>query len=189
MAITARELVQLRAACGVGVDVAPDVAEYLEGRSDALWDRADAFASRAANVSPPDNDDSPLRLPRPRWTLDALAAALDLRLVEERLPGLLAGAYVRAQGLILLDETLTAAERSPVVTHETGHAALHPKSAHVEVSYLALALLYPRRLLCDLPDERAISAYWLTTAVVYRTPWWCAEYRAGVLARGEQSWR
>ncbi len=189
MAITARELEALRASCGVGVDLAPDVAEYLEGRADELWSQADVFAARAANASPAVNDGTPLRLARPRWTLDSLAAALDLRLVEERLPGLLVGAYVRAQGLILVDEGLTAAERSPVVTHETGHAALHPQSAHVEVSYLALSLLYPRRLLRELPEGRAISAYRLSVAVPYRTPWWCAEYRAGVLARGEQSWR
>lgn len=187
MAITARDLDALRTACGVGISVAPDVAEYLEGRSDALWSRADLFAARAANEPAPENDNSPLRLQRPRWTLDSLAAALELRVVEERLPGLLVGAYVRAQQLVLIEESLTACDRSPVVTHETGHAALGPWAPHVEISYLAMSMLFPRRILSALDDRRTVTPFALVGVVPYRVPWWAAEYRAPLLERVRQA--
>ena len=184
--ITATELERLRASCGCGVDLEPAVAEYLEGRASWAWDRADLFGDEAANEGAQaiaaNQSGSPAQ--RPRWTLDSLAAALELRLVDESLPGLIVGAYVRAQGLILVESSLREAERSPVVSHECSHATLHAHAPHDEVSYLALCYLFPGRLLRALPERRrTVSARWLASAVPYRTPAWAAEYRAPLLQR------
>jgi len=184
--IRATELDRLRASCGCGVELAADVAEYLEGRASWAWDRADLFADEAANegARAVAANESGSPAPRPRWTLDSLAAALELRLVEEALPGLIVGAYVRAQGLILVERSLHATERAPVVGHECSHATLHAHAPHDEVSYLALCYLFPGRLLRSLPERRrTVSARWLAGAVPYRTPAWAAEYRAPLLQR------
>lgn len=181
--LTAVQLERMRRCCGVAVDLSPDVAEYLEGRADLLWSVAD----RAQPANDEDNaqpaNDGALPLARPRWSIDRLAAALELRVVDERLPGLIVGAYVRAQSLVLVSDRLRAAERSPVVTHECGHAALHPRAPHEEVAYLGLALLYPRCLIDRLPPSRAITAYALQQIVAHRTPQWAAECRAELLSR------
>jgi hypothetical protein len=184
--ITATELERLRALCGCGVAIAEDVAEYLEGRANWAWDSADLFGDEAANegaVAVAANQ-SGAPAQRPRWTLEALATALRVRLVEESLPGLIVGAYVRAQGLILIERGLREEQRSPVVSHECSHGTLHAHAPHDEVSYLALCYLFPMRLLRSLPERRTqVSARWLTRAVPYRAPLWAAEYRAPILQR------
>lgn len=80
------------------------------------------------------------------------------------------------------ERSLDAATRSPVVTHECGHGTLHAHAPHDEVSYLALAYLFPSRLLQRLPERRrTISASWLLRNVPYPAPAWAASFRAPIL--------
>lgn len=184
--ITASDLDRLRVLCGCGVTLPPDVAEYLEGRASWAWDRADLFVDEAANegsIAAAAND-SGAPAARPRWTIDSLASALKLEMRDDDLPGLIVGAYVRAQGLILLERSLGETLRAPVASHECSHATLHAHAPHDEVSYLAMAYLFPSRLLRSLPRaRRVVSASWLLRAVTYPTPLWAAEYRAPILQR------
>lgn len=118
------------------------------------------------------------------WLIDSLASALKLEMRDDDLPGLIVGAYVRAQGLILLERSLTETLRAPVASHECSHATLHARAPHDEVSYLAMAHLFPARLLRSLPRaRRTVSASWLLRAVTYPAPLWAAEYRAPILQR------
>lgn len=118
------------------------------------------------------------------WLIDSLASALKLEMRDDDLPGLIVGAYVRAQGLILLERSLTETLRAPVASHECSHATLHARAPHDEVSYLAMAYLFPARLLRSLPRaRRTVSASWLLRAVTYPAPLWAAEYRAPILQR------
>ncbi len=176
--LTLRQLVRLRRACGQGIDAEPDVAAALERRANRVW--------RAALDLPPEpdapaNDSRPLALPRARWSFDRLARALGLRLVEESLPGLIVGAFVRAQEIVLVEESLAPEERTPVVSHECSHAGLHERASHEEVSYLALALIFPTMLVDEHPEGRAITAFSLRQLVPYGAPQWAAEYRAPIL--------
>lgn len=186
--ITAKELERLAESCGRGVTISPDVAEYLEGRANWVWDQADLFTEESANdadQAQAANDTARItQARRPHWTLDSLARALQLAIVEESMPGLIVGAYVRAQRIILVERSLSLAQRAPVVSHECGHATLHAHAPHDEVSYLSMCFLYPSRLLRQLPESRrAVSASWLARAVPYRTPAWAPELRAPMLQR------
>lgn len=182
--LTLRQLVRLRRACGHGIDADPEIAVALEHRANRVW--------RAALALPPDadapaNDRSPLALPRARWSFDRLARALGLRLVEESLPGLIVGAFVRAQQIVLVEESLAPDERTPVVSHECSHAGLHERAPHEEVSYLALAMIFPTCLLDEYPEGRAITAFSLRQLVPYSTPQWAADYRAPILRAFDRS--
>lgn len=186
MALTFRQLLALQRACGRGIDVDDDVAAALERRANRVWSAALALP---LDVGDPANDGLPI--PRARWSFDRLAQALGLCLIDETLPGLLVGAFVRAQGIVLVDESLRADERTPVVSHECSHADLHERAPHEEVSYLTLCFIFPALLLDELPIGRAVTPCALQQAVPYRTPVWAADYRAPILDRVSRAgaWR
>lgn len=173
---------RLQRECEQELRTPPDIAEYLEERADAITARAESLSLEPANREPVAND-GPLQLPRPMWTIDRIAAVLELQLVEERMPGLVLGAYVRAQQLVLIQPDLRPDVRTIVVPHECSHSALHPRAPHAEVWYLALAMLFPRRLLERLPAGRQPTAASLAQLVPYRAAPWCAQIRARQLQR------
>lgn len=178
-------LCRLRDQCDQELKTPPDIAEYLEERANALTLQAEALSAEPANREPVAND-GPMQLRRPVWTIDRLAQVLNLRLVEEKMPSLVLGAFVRAQQLVIVQPDLRPDVRTIVVPHECSHGALHPRAPHAEVWYLALAMLLPQRLVERLPPGRMPTAAALVQLVPYRVAAWAADTRARILQR---AWR
>lgn len=179
-------LCRLKDQCDQELKTPPDIAEYLEERANALTLRAEALSAEPANREPAAND-GPMQLLRPVWTIDRLAQVLNLTLVEEQMPRLILGAFVRAQQLILIQPDLRPDVRTVVVPHECSHGALHPRAPHAEVWYLALAMLLPQRLVERLPPGRVPTAAALVQLVPYRVAAFVATTRARILARAFDS--
>jgi hypothetical protein len=184
--LTEEMLQRLKDQCDQELKTPPDIAEYLEERADDLTLRAEVLSTEPANREPVAND-GPMQLLRPVWTIDRLAQVLNLTLVEEPLPRLVLGAFVRAQQLVIVQPDLRPDVRTVVVPHECGHGALHPRAPHAEVWYLGLAMLLPRRLLERLPPGRAPTAAALAQLVPYRVAAWAAETRSRILTRAARA--
>ena len=161
----------------------PEVAAYLEGVANALYQRA--LVTEIDASAPPANLDGLASVsPRTHW--DRAARALGQTVIAVTwLRADTLGLWVEAARRIYLATDLTAVERAMVLPHELGHARL-PRGSHGEVSYLQLAMLAPADVLAYLRPDRPITGHALRSACVWPLHERAAEARARLLRQAEE---